>query len=105
MKARLIFSMMFLAVQVLPLLAQTTPQLVWSTNAHDYIHSVAFSGDSTRLASGAQDGTAKVWNVTNHALLGSFSRNQAVMTSVALSGDGNYLLAGGGGRGGPRVVS
>lgn len=95
MKTNSLLAAMFLAGQVFLLHAQTTPQIVWATNAHDYIRSVAFSADSMRLASGAQDTTAKVWSVNSHALLGTFSRNQASVTSVALSSDGTILLTGG----------
>lgn len=96
MKIRFFLAILFGAAGALSLFAQTTPQIAWVTNAHtDFIYSVAFSADGSRLASGSQDETAKVWSLTNHALLGSFSRNQAVVTSVALSPDGDYLLVGG----------
>jgi WD40 repeat protein len=36
------------------------------------IRSVTFSGDGTRLATGAQDGTVRLWNVTDGTLVATF---------------------------------
>ena len=78
---------------------QPLPEIIWMTNgpdAHfDVVRSVAFSADSSRLASGSQDRHAKVWSVPDGALLRDvYTVNEWVM-AVGLSSDGSLLATGG----------
>ena len=75
--------------------AQNTPDIGWSTNAHfDSVRSVSFSADSTLLASGSEDGHAKVWMVDSKALVTDVSIGQPWVMSVALYPPGDLLLTG-----------
>ncbi len=95
MKLRLFLTLLFLWVHALPLLAQSTPQIVWKTNAHgNLVRSVAFSGDSHFLASGSQDRFAKVWSVPGGNLVREVHTDFGSAQSVALSSDGSLLGVG-----------
>jgi WD40 repeat protein len=85
-----------LAVLTVPsLCGQSSPDVVWRTNAHDYeVMSLAFSPDGSMLASGGADGVAKLWRVSDGALLRIFSMGQSTVAAVAISPDGQYLAAG-----------
>ena len=51
---------------MLDCLAGKLEQLSVKTNAHsDYIRSVAFSPDGTKIVSGSSDRTIKVWDMVN----------------------------------------
>ena len=96
MKTYSFLTLLLLVSHTLPLRAQTAPQVIWTTNAHaSYVLSVAFSGNSERLASGSPDGDIKIWaRATNELLQSVFAANAKIL-SVALSSDGS--LVGGGG--------
>lgn len=54
----------------------------------DYVRSVSFSPDGTKLLSGAYDNTAKIWDMTmNDALLHTLSEKSYVR-AVTFSPDG-----------------
>jgi WD40 repeat protein len=56
------------------------------------ISSVAFSPDGTRLAVGAEDGTAGVWSVPTDQEIVSYDGPTAAVTSMAFTPDGSSVL-------------
>lgn len=78
--------------------AQSIPDIIWTTNAHGYgVISVSFSGDSAALASGSSDRTVQVRTTTNAQLIRLFGNPQGGVLSVALSLDGSFVVIGDGG--------
>ncbi len=59
------------------------------------VTAVAFSPDGSRLVSGAQDNTARVWNVGDGQPVSQFGGHAAAVTAVAFSGSGQEVLSGG----------
>ncbi|KAF2476795.1 WD40 repeat-like protein [Lindgomyces ingoldianus] len=60
----------------------------------DFISSVAFSHDSTRLASGSGDHTVKIWDVSSGKCLSTLEGRSSHITSVAFSHDSTRLASG-----------
>ena len=60
----------------------------------DWVSSVAFSHDSTRLASGSVDGTVKIWDVSSGACLQTLEGHSDSVSSVAFSHDSTRLASG-----------
>ncbi|RYP60389.1 hypothetical protein DL771_010532 [Monosporascus sp. 5C6A] len=56
------------------------------------VSSVAFSPDGSRLASGSNDRTVKVWDAATGACLSTLKSHSGPVDSVAFSPDGNYLI-------------
>lgn len=56
------------------------------------IASVAFSPDDTRLAIGAEDGTAGVWSLVAREQLAAYDGPTASVNSVAFTPDGSRVL-------------
>jgi hypothetical protein len=56
---------------------------------------VAWHGDGTRLASGGDDGTVRVWDATTYAELARLEGHGDWVWSVAWHGDGTQLASGG----------
>src|SRR5205823_3817447 len=67
------------------------------------IRCVMWSPDSTRLASGGDDGSVCLWGAEDGVLLERWQGHQGVVASVAWSLDGKWLASGGGGRGGEEL--
>ncbi|MHC1592864.1 MAG: WD40 repeat domain-containing protein, partial [Methermicoccaceae archaeon] len=59
----------------------------------DTVRSVAFSPDGKLVASGSNDGTVKLWNVSTRGYVATLEFNGPVL-SVAFSPDGKLLASG-----------
>ena len=70
------------------------PDIVWQTNAHHNVRSVAFSGDGRHLASGAEDDTAIVWALSNRTAVVKVT-TPAKVTSIDLSPTASFFVTGG----------
>ncbi|MGI6458328.1 MAG: WD40 repeat domain-containing protein [bacterium] len=60
----------------------------------DWIRSVAFSKDGTKILSGSDDNTAKLWDALSGEVLMTFSGHADWVKSVAFSPDENTVLTG-----------
>ena len=58
------------------------------------VTSVAFSGDGKSMVSGAQDMTAKVWDVATGKLRATFTGHANVINAVAFSPDNKAIATG-----------
>src|SRR5262245_11812940 len=56
--------------------------------------SVAFSADGTRVLSGSDDDTIKLWDAATGALIRTFEGHSGWVSSVAFSADGARVLSG-----------
>jgi WD40 repeat protein len=59
-----------------------------------WVRSVAFSPDSTRLASGSADNTVKIWDASSGACLQTLEGHSNFVYSVAFSPDSTRLASG-----------
>jgi WD40 repeat protein len=59
------------------------------------VHSIAFSPDGKRIASGSADRTIRIWDSTNGNELLNLKGHVGVVTGVAFSPDGKQLVSGG----------
>jgi WD40 repeat protein len=66
--------------------------------AHDEVNDVAFSPDSTVVATAGQDGRLRLWNVSDGKPVGETPASAAPLFAVAFSPDGGWLAYGGGDR-------
>jgi WD40 repeat protein len=72
------------------------------TNTKKHLNDFAFSPDSSKIITGAGDGSVRVWETARAKLINSFDWNVGPVTAVAFSPDG--LLCAAGGKSGQIVV-
>ncbi len=65
----------------------------WNAGGRD-IWAVAYSPDGTKLATGQNDGTVKLWNAETGELLSTFADHDAAVHAVAFHPDGKLLASG-----------
>ncbi len=59
-----------------------------------WLYTAVFSPDGQRIATGAQDGTARLWDVATGAHIRTFNSLGTLIRSVAVSSNGMYLASG-----------
>ncbi len=59
-----------------------------------WLYTAVFSPDGQRVATGAQDGTARLWDVATGAHIRTFTSPGTLVCSVAVSSNGMYLASG-----------
>jgi len=62
--------------------------------ANTYVFSVAYSPDGARIATGAWDGTVRLWDGATGALLRVVHDGWSMVHTVAFSPDGTFLATG-----------
>ncbi len=85
----------WLLLTLLPgiLWAQGRPNIVWMAGGHSWsVYSVSFSPDGSLLASGSDDGTIKLWRVSDGALLQTYDEETGTgVLSIQFSPDGRLF--------------
>jgi WD40 repeat protein len=76
--------------------ANAWPAIQYVLEGHsDSVHSVAFSQDGKRIASGSYDNTIRVWDAeTGDVVSGPFEGHSGFVNSVAFSHDGKRIVSG-----------
>jgi WD40 repeat protein len=73
----------------------TTGEVEANLNGHrNWVSSVAFSQDGSRVVSGSYDKTVRIWDVTNRTVEAVLEGHRDSVRSVAFSQDGNRVVSG-----------
>ena len=65
--------------------------LIWSSS---WIKSVAISPDGSKIVTGSDDRTAKIWNMSDGQLISTLSGHTWGINAVAISPDGSKVVTG-----------
>ena len=77
------------------ILAEISPYLIANLEGHTgWVSAVSFSPDGTLLASGAEDDTVILWDVTTRKQIANLEGHTGWVTSVSFSPDGTTLASG-----------
>ncbi|MBQ2387231.1 MAG: hypothetical protein II300_08135, partial [Bacteroidales bacterium] len=60
----------------------------------DFVNSVAYSPDGTKIISGSDDGTIKIWDANTGKYLKTLEGHSDWVNSVAYSPDGTKIISG-----------
>ena len=66
----------------------------WSGHQPGEIKSLAFTPDDSKLVTGSDDGTVRVWDLKTGKKADPFETEGAGIVSVAVTSDGRYIIAG-----------
>lgn len=58
-----------------------------------WITCLTFRGDGKAIATGGEDGVARVWSITTRAMVAELAEHDSPISAIALSGDGKRLAA------------
>ena len=64
------------------------------TLEENYVYSVAYSPDGTKIVSGSRDKTVKIWNANTGLYLKTLKGHTESVNSVAYSPDGTKIISG-----------
>jgi WD40 repeat protein len=82
------------AIRIRPTLSDGWSACLQTLEGHSsYVNSVAFSHDSTRLASASYDSTVKIWDASSGACLQTLEGHSSYVNSVAFSHDSARLAS------------
>jgi len=72
--------------------AGTAPDIVWTGTLHtNWVYALAFSQDSSLLASGSEDGTVRLWEATDGAVDGTAMNAGGPVRNLWFRADGTLL--------------
>lgn len=92
-----LLSLSFVRTDPFPLEAAPLPEKVWTTNAHGYwVRTIKFRPDGLAVASTSQNDAIKMWNVSDTALIRSFSLGQNGPVTLAFPPNSTRIFGGNG---------
>jgi WD40 repeat protein len=81
-------------IAINPAMSDSWSECLQTLEGHSsYVTSVAFSHDSTRLASASYDNTVKIWDASSGACLQTLEGHSSYVSSVAFSHDSTRLAS------------